>query len=285
MSTQVKTSRKKVTVQTLRKMYNAGERISAVTAYDYTMAKIMDDSGVDMILVGDSLGMVIQGEKTTLPVTMEHMLYHTRCVTKAVEKAHVMVDLPFLSYQVSHEEAVKHAGELIKAGAESVKIEGGEEIADVIWYLNKIGIPVMAHIGLKPQSVHSMGGFRIQGKSKTDAEQLVQEAKALEEAGAFSLLLEGIPLEVTKEITDSVQIPTIGISSGVHCSGQILVCYDLLGANPEFKPRFVRKYFDMYGAFKEAVGNYVSDIKEGAFPSEEESFHRNLIEVKPVQNS
>ncbi|MBU0505904.1 MAG: 3-methyl-2-oxobutanoate hydroxymethyltransferase [bacterium] len=280
MSTQARTSSNKVTINTLRKLYNTDEKITAVTAYDFTMARMLDSAGVDIILVGDSLGMVVQGEKTTLPVTIEHMLYHTSCVTKGVERAHVMVDMPFMSYQSSFDLAVENAGKLVKAGAQSVKLEGGEEITELIWYLNKIGIPVMAHIGLKPQSIHSMGGYKIQGKSKTDADTIIEEAKLMEEADAFALLLEGIPLEVAQEITNSVSIPTIGISSGPHCSGQILVSYDLLGANPDFKPKFVKQYTNLNETVTQAVASYCQDVKSGQFPAEHNSFHQNLVMVK-----
>lgn len=273
----------KITINSLRDMYNQDEKIVVTTAYDYTMAKIFDDAGVDALLVGDSLGMVVQGGDDTLGVEVEHMIYHTRCVAKAASRAHVIADMPFLSYQVSFEEAIRNAGELIKAGADSVKMEGGEEISDLILYLTEIGIPVMAHIGLKPQHVRSMGGYKIQGKSKAEAEELIAEAQIMEDVGAYALLLEGVPLEVAKEITESVQIPTIGISSGSHCSGQVLVSYDLLGANPEFKPRFVRRYFDFYGEVKKAVEHYSQDVRKGNFPNESESFHRNLVEVKPAQ--
>lgn len=273
----------KITVSTLRDMYNQQERIACVTAYDYTMARMMDGAGADIILVGDSMGMVVQGDATTVGVNIEDVIYHVRCVVKGVRRAHIMADMPFMSYHASHDEGVLNAGNLLKAGAESVKVEGGEEVADFIWYLGQIGIPVMAHIGLKPQSVHAMGGYRIQGRSKAEADRIINDAQIMEEAGAFGLLIEGVPLEVAKEITDSVQIPTIGISSGPYCSGQILVGYDLLGANPDFNPRFVRKYRDMYGEVTGAVAKYVDDVKTGSFPSETESFHRNLVEVKSVK--
>jgi 3-methyl-2-oxobutanoate hydroxymethyltransferase len=280
MSTQTTQNKHKITINTLKKLYNTDEKITAVTAYDYTMARMIDSAGVDIILVGDSLGMVVQGEKTTLPVSIEHMLYHTSCVTKGVQRAHVMADMPFMSYQSSFDLAVENAGKLVKAGAESVKLEGGEEITELIWYLNKIGIPVMAHIGLKPQSIHSMGGYKIQGKSKTQADTIIEEAKMMEEADAFALLLEGIPMEVAQEITKSVSIPTIGISSGPHCSGQILVSYDLLGANPDFKPKFVKQYANLNETVTQAIGSYCQEVKAGHFPSENNSFHQNLVMVK-----
>ena len=274
------TAAEKITVPKLLKMRQNGEKITMITAYDYTMASLVDEAGVDMILIGDSLGMVIQGCKDTLTVSIDELVYHTKCVAGGVSRAHIMADMPFLSYQVSHEEGVRNAGLLLKAGAESVKIEGGEEMADLVWYMNKIGIPVMVHIGLKPQSIHTMGGYKVQGKTKRDAEIILDDAKIMEEAGAFSLLLEGIPLEVAEQITQSVQIPTIGIGSGPHCSGQVLVVYDILGANPDFKPRFVKRYADLHTITQKAFSEYIQDVKSGAFPAEEHSVHRDLVAVK-----
>ena len=273
---------KKVTIPALKSLYLNEEKISMITAYDYTMARIVDAAGADIILVGDSLGMVVQGHQHTLPVDIEHMIYHTQCVAKGVSRAHIVADMPFLSYQVSHEEAVRNAGRLLKAGAESIKIEASEEFSDLVWYMNRIGIPVMAHIGLKPQSYHTMGGNRVQGKSKAEGDEIFNDAKAFEEAGAYALLLEGIPMELAQEITDSIEIPTIGIGSGVNCSGQVLVSYDILGSNPDFEPRFVRKYMDLYGDAKQAFERFISDVQLGKFPDEEESAHRNLVTVKPA---
>ena len=277
-----KQSQKKITIPTLRSLYHNDEKITMITAYDYTMARIIDAAGADMILVGDSLGMVVQGHAQTLPVNIEQMVYHTQCVARGVTRAHIVADMPFLSYQVSHEEAVRNAGLLIKAGAESVKIEAGEEFSDLVWYMNRIGIPVMAHIGLKPQNFHTMGGNRVQGRSKVEGDEIFNDAKAFEDAGAYALLLEGIPLELAGEITEGVEIPTIGIGSGPHCSGQVLVSYDILGANPEFQPRFVRQYMDLYGDAGRAFERFIGDVQSGAFPSDDESVHRNLVEVKPV---
>lgn len=280
MSQQIKKSAEKLTVPKLQQMYRNGEKITMLTAYDFTMASLVDEAGIDMILVGDSLGMVIQGHKDTLPVSNDDLIYHTKCVARGVKRGHVMADMPFLSYQISQEEAVRNAGLLLKAGAESVKLEGGEEMADLVWYMNKIGIPVMAHIGLKPQSVHTMGGYKIQGKSKRAAEIILEDAKVMEEAGAFSLLLEGIPMEVAHQVTESVDIPTIGIGSGPKCSGQVLVCYDLLGANPNFKPRFVKQYANLHSITQKAFCDYIKDVKKGSFPGEEHSYHRNLVAIK-----
>lgn len=273
----------KLTVPKLQQIYREGQKITMLTAYDYTFAQLIDEAGIDMVLVGDSLGMVVQGHANTLPVTIDDLIYHTRCVARGVSHAHIMADMPFLSYQVSHEEAVMNAGLLIKAGAESVKIEGGEEMGDLVWYMNKIGIPVMAHVGLKPQSIHTMGGYKVQGKARKDAEMILNDAKVLEEAGAFSLLLEGMPIEVAQKITEEVKIPTIGIGSGPHCSGQVLVIYDLLGANPSFKPRFVKAYADLHGTVQQAVAEFIREVREGEFPSEIHGVHRDLVEVREIR--
>lgn len=270
----------KITVPKLQKMYQTGEKITMLTAYDSTMARLVDEAGMDMVLVGDSLGMVVQGQPSTLTVSIDELIYHTKCVASGVKRAHIMSDMPFMSYQASYEDAVKNAGLLLKAGAESVKLEGGEELTDLVWYLTKIGIPVMGHIGLKPQSVHMMGGYKVQGKTKKEADILIDEAKMLEEAGAFSLLLEGIPVEVADEVTRAVHIPTIGIGCGPHVSGQVLVIYDLLGANPDFKPKFVKQYANLHELTQKAFAEYITDVKNGKFPAEENGVHQNLVIVK-----
>lgn len=273
---------KKTTIGDLKKMKLTERKISVVTAYDYTMAKIADEAGIDCLLVGDSLGMVVQGDENTLNVDIDDMIYHTRCVARAAKSAHVIADMPFLSYQASHEEAVRNAGELIKAGAGSVKLEGGEEIADLVWYLSKVGIPVVAHVGLKPQSVNMTSGYKVQGKNKVDADQIFNDAQIFDEAGAAAIVLESIPLELAQDITQAVAIPTIGIGSGPFCDGQVLVLYDVLGANPDFKPRFVRQYMNLHDAAKKALQAYAKDVQNQSFPAEQESFHRNLVEVKTL---
>lgn len=283
MSTKPKEIPQKMTVPALQKKYQRGEKLTMLTAYDYTMAKMIDEAGIDIILIGDSLGNVIQGHTTTLPVTLEDVEYHTTCVARGVTQAHVMADMPFMSYQASYEEAIANAGRLIKAGAQSIKLEGGEEMVDLVWYLNKIGIPVNAHIGLRPQTIHTMGGYKIQGQSKKDADAIVNDAQMFEEAGAFSLLLEGIPMEVAQRITESVHIPTIGIGSGPHCNGQVLVVYDLLGFNPTFKPRFVKNYANFYDQSQKAFSQYIKEVQDGTFPGEEHSVHRDLVEVKGIK--
>ncbi|MBX7147447.1 3-methyl-2-oxobutanoate hydroxymethyltransferase [bacterium] len=279
MSQHTKHNTDKITLPKIQKMAKMGEKISMVTAYDYTMARMVDAAGADMILVGDSLGMVIQGHDSTLPVSIGEMIYHTKCVARGVTRAMIMADMPFMSYQASHEEAVRNAGELLKVGAQGIKIEGGEELGDLIWYLNKVGIPVMAHVGLKPQSIHTMGGYKTQGKNKLDAESIIEDAKILEEAGAFCILMEGIPTEVAQKITESVEVPTIGIGCGPHCHGQVLVCNDILGYSPDFKPKFVKTYAHLYDESVKALSTYVNEVKKGVFPAEEHATHQNLTIV------
>lgn len=270
----------KITIPKLLKMVKHGEKITMLTAYDAAMARLVDEAGVEIVLVGDSLGMVVQGHANTLPVNIDDLIYHTSCVARGVMRAHIMADMPFMSYQASYEEGVANAGLLIKAGAESVKIEGGEEMTDLVWYLNKIGIPVMAHIGLKPQSIHAMGGYKVQGKTRLQADAIMNDAKILEEAGAFSLLLEGVPVEVAEKITSAVHIPTIGIGSGAHVGGQVLVVNDVLGMNPDFRPRFVKNYLDFHVLSQKAFAQYIHEVKQGIFPGEEHSVHRDLVEVR-----
>ena len=246
-----------------------------VTAYDATFARLADEAGVDMILVGDSLGMVIQGHKNTLPVTLDEVIYHTRCVSRGTRRALVVADLPFMSYQVSQTQAMLAAGRAMKDGrAGAVKFEGGLEMADTVRLIVAAGIPVMAHIGLKPQSIHVMGGHKIQGKTKGEAKGLLVEAKAFEQAGAFSIVLEGITIETAREITESISIPTIGIGSGPYCSCQVLVNYDLLGLNPDFNPSFLKKYADGHGLVTQAIRHFIQEVREGHFPTEEHGFHR-----------
>jgi len=264
---------KKVTIHTLQKMKQRGERITMLTAYDATFARLLDESRVDILLVGDSLGMVIQGNETTLPVTLDDMIYHTRAVARGARRAQVVGDMPFMSYQASIEQALVHAGRLIKeGGASAVKLEGGAQHAELVSRLVGCGIPVMGHIGLTPQSFHQMGGFKIQGREDGGAERLIADAKALEAAGAYSLVLEGIPVEIAERITAEISIPTIGIGAGAGCDGQVLVIYDLLGMDDEFKPKFVRRYEHLAMRIRTAVDAYVADVKDGTFPNEAESF-------------
>ncbi|MCC6751216.1 MAG: 3-methyl-2-oxobutanoate hydroxymethyltransferase [Deltaproteobacteria bacterium] len=256
-------------------MKRKAQRICMLTAYDATFARLLDDGGADVLLVGDSLGMVIKGEENTLGVTVDEVLYHTRAVTRGVRRAHVVADMPFMSYQTSLEEGLRNAGRLVKeGGAESVKIEGGRRHADLVARLSDVGIPVMGHIGLTPQSVHAMGGFKVQGRGIEEGRQLLQDALALEDAGAYALVLEGIPAELAKQITETLQIPTIGIGAGPHCDGQVLVSYDLLGLNDTFAPRFVKRYERLSDRVKTAVATYVTEVQQGAFPTAEHSFSR-----------
>lgn len=272
---------KKVTTSSLLAVKLRGERITMLTAYDATFARILDNTGIDVLLVGDSLGMVIQGHSNTIPVTIDDIIYHTRCVSRVARRAHIMADMPFMSYQVSIDQALINAGRCLKeGGAESVKLEGGEELVETVAVLTSTGIPVCAHIGLRPQTIHQMGGYKIQGKTSLSADRLIEEAKMFEEAGAFALLLEGIVADVAFEITRTVKIPTIGIGSGIGCDGQVLVIYDLLGLDKDFSPKFVKKYADLNDTITDAVGKYIDDVKEGNFPSEEHSFYRELQVVK-----
>jgi len=263
----------KITVPQIVAMKAKGEKIAMITAYDYSFAKLFDGAGIEMILVGDSLGMVVQGRKNTLGVTLEHMVYHCHCVAKGAERAHVVGDLPFLSYQSSKEDAIRSSGELLKNGhADSVKLEGGEEIAETVKAVVDLGIPVMGHVGLMPQRIQQMGGYKIQGRGQEAAKKVMRDAKAVAEAGAYALVLEGITLELAKEISAALSIPTIGIGSGPHCDGQVLVCYDLLGVFQDFSPKFVKHYADLKQVVGGAVDAFISEVKAGKFPGPEHSF-------------
>jgi 3-methyl-2-oxobutanoate hydroxymethyltransferase len=266
----------KVTIHTLRDKKRAGEKIAMLTCYDASFARLLDDAGVDILLVGDSLGMVIQGNATTLPVSLDDMIYHVRAVSRGARRAQLVGDMPFMSYQASPEDALRAAGRLVKeGGAEAVKLEGGAQHAELVRRLVQSGIPVMGHIGLTPQSFHQLGGFRVQGRDEETARQLVEDARVLEGAGAYSIVLEGIPLEVAGEITRALTIPTIGIGAGPDCDGQVLVIYDLLGMNEEFKPRFVRRYENLGLRIRTAVDEYVQDVRGGRFPTADESFSKD----------
>ncbi|MCS6914717.1 MAG: 3-methyl-2-oxobutanoate hydroxymethyltransferase [Myxococcales bacterium] len=272
--------RGKVTHLTLREMKRRGERIAMLTAYDASFARLCDQAGVDVLLVGDSLGMVIQGMDNTLSVTMDQMIYHCQAVARGVAaasgRAMIVADMPFLSYQASREEAVRNAGRLVKEGhAEAVKLEGGAEWADLARRLSRLGVPVMGHIGLTPQSVHTLGGFRVQGRGEEQSRQLLDDARALEEAGCFAIVLEAIPKELAAEITAALTIPTLGIGAGPDCDGQVLVLYDLLGMNEEFRPRFVKRYENLAVRVRSAVGNYIDEVRTGQFPGPEHSFSRD----------
>lgn len=257
--------------------------LTMVTAYDYTMASLLDEGGVDMLLVGDSLGMVVQGHTTTIPVTLDEICYHGRAVARAARHAHVVGDMPFMSYQVSPAQAVESAGTLLKSGAvESVKLEGGREVVEHVRRIVSAGIPVMGHIGLTPQSVHALGGFKVQGREEGAGDRLVGDAKALERAGAYSLVLEAIPPDVAQAITAAVSIPTIGIGAGPSCDGQVLVCYDLLGMVRSMRPKFVKRYAELGDAIVEATRSYVAEVHSGAFPSAEHTFKPSGHALSPA---
>lgn len=248
------------------------DKIVMVTAYDYTMGRLVDAAGVDMVLVGDSLGMVIQGHDSTLPVTLDDILYHTRAVSRALQRAHLTADMPFLSYQVSPQDALRAAGRLIKeSGAQSVKLEGGERTAPAIAHIVEAGIPVVGHVGLTPQSVHAMGGFKVQGKGE-QGERVLRDALAVQEAGAFCIVLEGLPARLASRISAELSIPTIGIGAGPDCDGQVLVCNDLLGLDLSFKPKFVKRYAELQHEVIGAVQAYAAEVRSGAFPDADHSF-------------
>jgi 3-methyl-2-oxobutanoate hydroxymethyltransferase len=279
---------KRVTIHELKRMKSAGEKIAVVTAYDATTARLVDEAGVDAVLVGDSVGMVMQGHGSTLPVTLEQMIYHCasvrRGLSRSTGRAHLIGDMPFGSYQADPGEAVKNAMRFVaEGGVESVKIEGGSDYADVVRRIVRAGVPVMGHIGLTPQSVHKMGGYVVQGKDAEKARRLIADAEALEDAGCYAFVLECIPAELAKAITARLAVPTIGIGAGLHCDGQVLVVHDLLGLDTGVSPRFVKRFAEIGQAIEGAVRSYVSEVKTRAFPAEEHSFHStNLRLVQPV---
>lgn len=266
-------NRDKVTVPKVISMKEKGEKISMITAYDFTGAKIVDEAGIDIILIGDSLGMVMQGKSSTLPVTIEDIIYHTRMVKNGTERALVVGDMPFMSYQVSVSQAVQNAGRLVQeGGAEAIKLEGGREFTDRIKAIVSCGIPVMGHLGLTPQSINIFGRYRVRGKEQKEAKRIIEDAKYLQEAGVFSIVLEAVPLPVAKEITENVNIPTIGIGASQFCDGQVLVFHDLLGLFEEFKPKFVKRYAHLKQDAVKAVRQYIDEVKKGIFPDEEHSY-------------
>jgi 3-methyl-2-oxobutanoate hydroxymethyltransferase len=263
----------KVTVPDIRATKTAGARLVVVTAYDFTMAHLVDQAGVDIILVGDSLGMVVQGLESTLPVTVDEMCYHGRAVARAKLRAHLVGDMPFMSYHSSTARAVASAGRLMKEGAfESVKIEGGEEIADRVSHITRLGIPVMGHIGMQPQSVHAYGGFKVQGRTPHSAAQIVKNAKALESAGVYAIVVEAVPADVAARVTSAVSVPTIGIGAGAECDGQVLVCTDLLGMSAGHAPKFAKRFAELGTEITDAVRRYAEDVRSGAFPSAEHAY-------------
>jgi 3-methyl-2-oxobutanoate hydroxymethyltransferase len=264
---------KRVTTNTLQEMKNRGEKIAMLTAYDYSMAKIVDDAGIDVILVGDSASNVMAGHETTLPITLDQMIYHASSVVRGASRSLVVVDLPFGSYQGNSKEALNSAIRIMKeAGAHAVKIEGGVEIAESVSRILTAGIPVMGHLGLTPQSIYKFGTYTVRAKEEAEAEKLKSDALKLQELGCFGVVLEKIPAALAKEVTESLEIPTIGIGAGQHCSGQVLVIHDMLGINKGFRPRFLRQYTSLYDVMNGAIKNYVSDVKAKDFPNEKEQY-------------
>jgi len=264
---------KRITTQTLLEMKERGEKISALTAYDYSMAKIVDEAGIDLVLVGDSASNVMAGHETTLPITLDHMIYHAASVVRAVKRALVVVDLPFGSYQGNSKEALLSAIRIMKeAGAHAVKLEGGIEIKESIDRILSAGIPVMGHLGLTPQSIYKFGTYAVRAQENAEAEKLLADAKMLENAGCFGVVLEKIPATLGKKVTASLYIPTIGIGAGADADGQILVIHDMLGLNKGFRPRFLRQYLNLYDEMNGAVKSYISDVKGKKFPNEKEQY-------------
>jgi 3-methyl-2-oxobutanoate hydroxymethyltransferase len=280
-------AKKRLTILDLRKMKDAGEKIAAVTAYDATAARLVDAAGADVVLVGDSLGMVVQGHESTLPVTLEQMIYHSTIVRRGLARgggrAHLVGDLPFGSYQASADEAVKSAMRLVaEGGVEAVKLEGGNDFAEVIRRIVRAGVPVMGHIGLTPQSVHKMGGYVVQGKDSDRAQQLLRDARALEAAGCYAIVLECVPAELARIITAQLRIPTIGIGAGAHCDGQVLVLTDLLGMDDAFVPKFVKRFAELGQSVRSAVSAYVGEVKARTFPDDAHSFHSSPVRLVPA---
>lgn len=263
----------KITTQTVVDMKAKGEKISMLTAYDFTMAQIIDQAGIEIILVGDSASNVMAGHETTVPMTLDHMIYHTSCVVRGVDRALVIADLPFMSYQVTTKEALISAGRMMKeAGAHAVKLEGGKYIVDTVKRIVDAGIPVMGHLGLTPQSIYKFGTYKVRATETEEADDLIRDAKLLEKAGCFSLVLEKIPADLAAKVSAELSIPTIGIGAGPSCDGQVLVIHDMLGLNKEFNPRFLRRYADLNSVMTEAVQNYIKDVKSKDFPNKDEQY-------------
>lgn len=264
---------KKVTTHTIQAMKVKGEKIAMLTAYDFSMARILDEAGIDILLVGDSASNVMAGHETTLPITLDHMIYHAQSVVRAVKRAMVVVDLPFGSYQANSEVALSSAIRIMKeSGAHAVKLEGGSEVEESIRRILMAGIPVMGHLGLTPQSIYKFGTYTVRAKEEAEAEKLVQDAKMLDELGCFACVLEKIPAKLAEKVTNSIEIPTIGIGAGAKVDGQVLVIHDMLGITKEFKPRFLRRYLDLFDQINSATKAYINDVKKGEFPNEQEQY-------------
>ena len=265
--------KEKFTIKSFQKAKDGKRPITMLTAYDYSMAKILDSAGVDALLVGDSLGMVVQGNDSTISVTVDEMIYHAKAVIRGTKRALVVVDMPFMSYHTSSDDAVKNAGRLMKeGGAHAVKLEGGVEYAEIIHQIVRAQIPVMGHIGMTPQSVHMFGGFKVQGKNLAQAQRIIDDAKALEEAGVFSIVLECVPEELSKLISEIVSVPTIGIGAGKYCDGQVLVCNDMLGMFNDFVPKFVKQFAHLSTDIESAVTTYIEEVSTNDFPKAEHTF-------------
>ncbi|MDW7695626.1 3-methyl-2-oxobutanoate hydroxymethyltransferase [Flammeovirgaceae bacterium SG7u.111] len=273
MSTQSKTNIKRITTHILREMKERGEKISMLTAYDFSMAKILDATGIDILLVGDSASNVMAGNETTLPITLDQMIYHATSVVKGVRRSLVVVDIPFGSYQGSSSEALRSAIRIMKeSGAHAVKMEGGSEIKDSVLRTLSAGVPVMGHLGLTPQSIYKFGTYTVRAKEEEEAQKLIEDAHMLEECGCFGLVLEKIPASLAKRVASELTIPVIGIGAGPHVDGQVLVSHDLLGVNQDFNPRFLRRYADLHGVITKAVQDYIADVKSNDFPNENECY-------------
>jgi 3-methyl-2-oxobutanoate hydroxymethyltransferase len=264
---------KRITTNTLQRMKASGKKISMLTAYDFSFSKIFDEAGIDVLLVGDSASNVMAGHETTLPITLDQMIYHAASVIRGVKRCLVVVDMPFGSYQSNGDIALASAIRIMKeTGAHAIKLEGGEEVVDSVKRIISAGIPVMGHLGLTPQSIYKFGTYNVRAKEEAEAEKLKRDAKLLEEAGCFGLVLEKIPAQLAKEVSESLQIPTIGIGAGNYCDGQVLVMHDMLGINTEFRPRFLRQYLNLHEQITGAVQNFIKDVKSGDFPNESESY-------------
>lgn len=273
MSTNTSDRPKKITTQTVVDMKKHGEKISMLTAYDFTMAQIIDEAGIEIILVGDSASNVMAGYETTVPMTLEHMLYHTSCVVRGVDRALVIADMPFMSYQVTAKEALINAGRMMKeAGAHAIKMEGGKSIIGTVKKIVDAGIPVMGHLGLTPQSIYKFGTYKVRATDEEEAQDLINDAKLLQDAGCFSIVLEKIPAKLAERVSKELDIPTIGIGAGGGCDGQVLVIHDMLGLNKGFNPRFLRRYADLHTSMTDAVQQYISDVKSQEFPNKDEQY-------------
>ena len=276
--------RKKITPVDIEAMKKDGRKITMITGYDYPMALLEDKAGFDIILVGDSLGMTVLGYDNTIPVTMEEMIHHTKAVSRGAKYALILGDMPFMSYNTSEREAIINAGRFMKeAGADAVKLEGGVSVKEIVKAIVRAGIPVMGHIGLTPQTISMLGGFKVQGKDAEAAQRIVDDAVSLEDAGAFAVILEAIPAPISKRITERLKIPTIGIGAGIHCDGQVMVVHDMLGLFDRFTPKFVKRYVNLSELILKAFESYKDDIQKGAFPTDQHSFHIDEKELSKVK--